>query len=76
MRLRSSVVLGCAVCLLSIAAGAAGASEPALWLRTPAISPDGETIAFSYHGDIYLVSAKGGATIPLTTLPSAAMRFP
>ena len=32
----------------------------ALWLRYPAISPDGRTIAFNYKGDIYLVAAKGG----------------
>lgn len=35
------------------------ASEP-LWLRYPAISPDGKTIAFNYKGDIYLVSSNGG----------------
>jgi tricorn protease len=66
MSLRSSVVLGCGVCLLSIVAGVAGASEPALWLRNPAISPDGETIAFSYRGDIYRVPSSGGAATPLT----------
>ncbi len=32
----------------------------ALWLRYPAISPDGKTVAFTYMGDIYLVNAKGG----------------
>ncbi|MFN4975542.1 MAG: S41 family peptidase [Bacteroidota bacterium] len=37
-----------------------------LWLRYPAISPDGNTIAFGYKGDIYLVDAKGGAARPLT----------
>src|SRR4030042_151469 len=37
------------------------------WLRYPAISPDGQTIAFTYKGDIYRVPAAGGAAVPLTT---------
>ena len=36
------------------------------WLRYPAISPDGKTIAFGYKGDIYRVDASGGVAIPLT----------
>jgi Tol biopolymer transport system component/C-terminal processing protease CtpA/Prc len=31
-----------------------------LWLRYPAISPDGSRIAFSYKGDIYTVPISGG----------------
>jgi tricorn protease len=34
--------------------------------RTPALSPDGSTIAFSYMGDIWTVSAKGGKAQRLT----------
>lgn len=37
-----------------------------LWMRYPAISPDGHTILFSYKGDIYSVPASGGTAIPLT----------
>ena len=37
-----------------------------LWLRYPAISPDGKTIAFCYKGDIYKVSSSGGDAVPLT----------
>ena len=37
-----------------------------LWLRYPAISPDGKTIVFSYKGDLYKVSAAGGNASPLT----------
>src|SRR3954468_22126374 len=37
-----------------------------LWLRYPAISPDGKTIAFGYKGDIYRVDAAGGVASPLT----------
>jgi tricorn protease len=38
----------------------------AAWLRYPAISPDGKTIAFGYKGDIYRVDASGGVAVPLT----------
>ena len=41
------------------------AAEP-LWLRYPAISPDGSKIVFSYRGDLYTVPTKGGQAIPLT----------
>ncbi|MEO9012639.1 MAG: peptidase S41, partial [Ginsengibacter sp.] len=38
----------------------------AMWLRYPAISPDGSTIAFGYKGDIYTVSSQGGKATALT----------
>lgn len=38
----------------------------AQWMRYPAISPDGRTIAFSYRGDIYTVPSSGGTATPLT----------
>jgi len=44
----------------------ASAQENPLWMRYPAISPDGQTILFAYKGDIYSVSARGGTAIPLT----------
>lgn len=37
-----------------------------MWMRYPAISPDGKTIAFGYKGDIYTVGATGGVAVPLT----------
>lgn len=37
-----------------------------LWLRYPAISPDGKTIVFSYKGDLYKVPSSGGDAYPLT----------
>ena len=40
--------------------------ETPLWMRYPAISPDGSTIVFSYKGDLYTVSAKGGEAKILT----------
>ncbi len=41
-------------------------SESPLWLRYPAISPDGTMIAFSFQGDIYTVSVSGGEAKRLT----------
>ena len=41
------------------------AQTNATWLRYPAISPDGKSIAFGYKGDIYLVPATGGTAISL-----------
>ncbi len=42
-------------------------SQTPLWMRYPAISPDGSTIAFNYKGDIYLVNSKGGKAHAITT---------
>jgi tricorn protease len=41
-------------------------SHNTLWMRNPAISPDGHWIAFEYKGDIFKVSSDGGTAIALT----------
>ena len=51
-------------------AQAVSAKENPLWLRYPAISPDGQTVVFNYKGDIYRVSSGGGAATPLTVSDS------
>lgn len=51
-------------------AAAALAAPEALWLRYPVISPDGSTIVFSFRGDLWKVSARGGAAVPLTVHPA------
>src|ERR1700744_1201776 len=61
MRKASLAVM--AACLFFVTAHA---QENPLWMRYPAISPDGQTILFSYKGDIYTVPAAGGTAIPLT----------
>ncbi len=38
-----------------------------LWMRHTSISPDGQTIAFSYKGDVFTVPASGGQARQLTS---------
>jgi Tol biopolymer transport system component/C-terminal processing protease CtpA/Prc len=40
--------------------------NPPQWMRYPAISPDGNQIVFTYKGDLFLVSSKGGEARQLT----------
>lgn len=40
--------------------------ESPIWVRYPAIAPDGETLSFTYRGRIYVVDAEGGLAVPLT----------
>jgi len=54
------------VALFSAALSASAEDHP-LWMRYPAISPDGTTIAFAYKGDLYSVSVNGGEARQLTT---------
>lgn len=42
------------------------ANNSPLWLRYSSISPDGQNIAFSYKGDLYLVPSSGGEAKLLT----------
>lgn len=60
MRFQLLVVLG-----VFLASAALGQENP-LWLRYPAISPDGQTVLFCFKGDIDSVLAAGGAAVPLT----------
>ena len=45
-------------------------ADNASWLRYPSISPDGNTVAFSYKGDIYIVNSEGGEARQLTSNPA------
>ena len=58
------------VSLLIMAATTSAAQQNPLWMRYPAISPDGKTIAFSYKGDIFTVDANGGQAHQVTTNPA------
>ncbi len=66
--MRAKPILGCfSLLIFFLAASAAIAQEKALiGARHPAISPDGRQIAFSYMGDIWVVSADGGRALQLT----------
>ena len=50
---------------LSLAVQTASAEE-SLWLRNPAISPDGQTVVFTYRGDLWRVPTSGGQAVPIT----------
>ena len=64
---RAARVLAITVAAAAIAVAFAPAADNSpLWLRYPAISPDGQTIAFSFKGDIYTVPAAGGTATPIT----------
>ncbi len=60
--MKKSVLIFCGLVIAAVSF----CQENPLWLRYTAISPDGQTILFTYKGDIYSVPAKGGSAIPLT----------
>ena len=61
-----AAIIGAAVMLASAGLVPARAAERALWLRYPAISPDGRTVAFEYQGNLWKVPATGCVATALT----------
>ena len=59
-------IIGKSLVLLFLLPLFAFSQNDPLWMRYPAISPDGSQIVFSYQGDLYKVSSEGGQAIPLT----------
>lgn len=55
---------------MPLVVGTAVAQTNPLWMRFPAISPDGSTVAFSYKGDLWTVPTAGGQARQLTTNPA------
>src|SRR6266567_5610613 len=53
-----------------LALAQANAQTTPLWMRYPAISPDGKYIVFGYKGDLFKVPADGGQAIALTLTES------
>ena len=58
------------ILLLLAWAVSAFAQETPRWIRKNAISPDGSKIAFSYKGDLYVVSSEGGRALQVTSNPA------
>ena len=56
--------------LTTLLSATVSAQERPLWMRFCAISPDGQTIAFSYKGDLFTVPVTGGTAKQLTTNPA------
>ncbi len=52
--------------LLAVVFASSSGFSQTLWLRHPAISPDGKQIVFSYRGDLYITPTSGGIASPLT----------
>ncbi|NLI00863.1 MAG: hypothetical protein GX446_15380 [Chthonomonadales bacterium] len=48
----------------------APARQPIVGMNTPALSPDGSTICFSYQGDLWTVPAIGGTATRITIHPA------
>ena len=60
--MKKTLILAALTLSLSVAAQ----TNP-LWMRHTSISPDGQTIAFSYKGDVFTVPASGGQARQLTS---------
>ena len=58
--------LACIVACLTLAALPAHARQPIRLAFTPALSPDGAQLAFSWRGDIWVVKSTGGVARRLT----------
>lgn len=56
-----------AFCILTTCAAPAAASEPIQMVRRAAVSPDGSSIVFSWAGDIWRASSRGGPATALTS---------
>ncbi len=64
--MRAPSVLSLATGLVVLCSSAAAGQDEPPFARYPAISPDGQTVAFSYQGDIWSVPVVGGRAMRLT----------
>ena len=56
--------------LLGVSPALAQQEAAPLWMRYPAISPDGKTVAFAFRGHLFTVPSAGGGAVPLTAGPA------
>jgi tricorn protease len=63
---------GCALIAFSllVASAEAQTGEPVQLASDPALSPDGKTIVFAYHGELWKVPSAGGLAVPITRHPA------
>ncbi|MBN2432559.1 MAG: PD40 domain-containing protein [Acidobacteria bacterium] len=59
-----TLIIGGCLCAL------AGAADEPLWLRYPALSPDGTQVVFEYQGNLFIVATTGGTARQLTSHPA------
>ncbi|NVJ97427.1 MAG: PD40 domain-containing protein [Alphaproteobacteria bacterium] len=64
--MKKSLTTALALSLLAGTSLTANAAANSDWFTDAAISPDGKDILVTHKGDIYKVSSKGGAAVPLT----------
>lgn len=73
MRMRTcgfSTFLAFAVQLVAVSSTSfAQTAETVKLASEPALSPDGKTLVFAWHGDLWKVNATGGTAVPLTRHP-------
>ena len=55
------------LCLAALTVNSLHADDRPLWIRRPAVSPDGKAIAFIYGGQLWKVTGQGGEAVPLTS---------
>ena len=60
----------CTLLFLLLFTTTASAREPIRLANNPALSPDGQWLAFDWKGDIWLASSQGGEAKPLTHHPA------
>lgn len=64
-----SLLLFLASASIGVATATASEDDPS-WIRQTALSPDGKEIAFTYRGDIFVVSRDGGRARQITSNPA------
>ena len=67
--MRCGLVATCLLVTLVLGSSGLPAKEPVRLATAPALSPDGETLAFVWRGEIWLVSSSGGVARPWSTHP-------
>ncbi|MFA6676336.1 MAG: S41 family peptidase [Bacteroidales bacterium] len=68
--MRKILILASICVFIGVSLSAQQVDNRPLWLRHSAISPNGETIAFAYQGDIFTVSSNGGSAKQITSNPA------